>query len=43
MNLFYPIIRLYNNPVYPYRGANDIEYMPINVIKIKPTDEYLII
>jgi len=39
MNFLNPIIGLYNNPVNPYRRNNDIEYMPINVIKIKPTDE----
>ena len=43
MNLLNPIIRLYNNPIYPYRRNNYIEYMPINVIKIKPANDDLII
>ena len=42
-NLFDPIIGFYNNPVKPDRDANDIEYMPIDIVKIKPTNNYLII
>ena len=42
-NFLNPIIGLYNYPVKPDRDANDIEYMPINIVKIKPTNNYLII